>query len=683
MAQEKSLGERVEQAFNNIAKRQDILDWLANQPLSREWTKEDIWDCKPEYMAVLTEEEREFLLEGCEETLHYKYKNDETEKKNRRSFIPYGCVFAAFSFFFDAIIAKWFFGIISSIFFWIGLDKSGNGYVEQHSPRKKVYDYLASHPNAREDFLAANKKILDAEAERSDTEKRALARITEDFYKETQKVTRAFSKFIQKSARQHCVDYFINNSVEYGSGSKMSTRRIFQLFVGLDLLKVCERLGHPYDIFDLSFFPFVSLSISYPKIDEEWDYEYLSWIQSYSPYSKAEEYYEDIQHCVGENADAGVEYFGIYILQKSGYGHEDEYLRLIYRFASLVAKADGNISTEEADQLKAIQRQVNEFCSQKNENDLPLPPELPAPKPKKPEQPADNAHAEEQPVQQNEAQPDTKQDEAEKPKPAKPALEQLDELIGLEGVKAEIHKLHNYVKIQRKREACGMQSVPLAVHCVFTGNPGTGKTTVARILAEIFKDLGLLKKGHLVETDRSGLVAEYVGQTAVKTNKIIDSALDGVLFIDEAYTLASGGSNDYGHEAVATLLKRMEDNRDRLIVIIAGYKDEMQKFIDMNPGLQSRFTRYINFEDYNALALARIFHLNAKRYGYTLSPDAERRLNTVLTDMVLHKDEHFGNAREVRNLFEQTLQHQADRLIGIENVSEHDLATIEAEDIIG
>ena len=679
MTDNKKLAEDIGNVFSNIAKRQNIYDWLSQQPLSHDWKKEDIQKCKPEYVAVLTKEEREFLLKDCEDSLRYKYKNDEAERKNRKSFKRLGCVFAVIALFIDIVFFKYILAFISGLCFVFGIDKSGNGYVAENSPRKKVYDYLASHPNAREEFLAANKKILDAEAERRDTEKRALARITEDFYKETQKVTRAFSKFIQKSARQHCVDYFIDNSVEYGSGLKMPTRRIFQLFVGLDLLKVCERLGYPYDIFNLSFFPFVSLSISYPDVDTEWDYEDLSWR---SPYSKAEEYYEDIQHCVGENANAGVEYFGIYILQKSGYGHEDEYLRLIYRFASLVAKADGNISTEEADQLKAIQRQINEFCSQKNENDLPLPPELPAPKPKKPEQPADNAHAEEQPVQQKEAQPEAKQDEAEKPKPAKPALEQLDELIGLEGVKAEIHKLHNYVKIQRKREACGMQSVPLAVHCVFTGNPGTGKTTVARILAEIFKDLGLLKKGHLVETDRSGLVAEYVGQTAVKTNKIIDSALDGALFIDEAYTLASGGSNDYGHEAVATLLKRMEDNRDRLIVIIAGYKDEMQKFIDMNPGLQSRFTRYINFEDYNALALARIFHLNAKRYGYTLSPDADRRLNTVLTDMVLHKDEHFGNAREVRNLFEQTLQHQADRLIGIENVSEHDLATIEAEDIV-
>ena len=262
-------------------------------------------------MAVLTKEEREFLLKDCEDSLRYKYKNDETEKKNRKSFKRFGCVFAVLMLFIDIVFFKWVVGIISFVCFVLGLDKSGNAYVEQNSPRKKIYEYLASHPNAREEFLAANKKILDAEAERRDTEKRALARITEDFYKETQKVTRAFSKFIKKSARQHCVDYFIDNSVEYGSGLKMPTRRIFQLFVGLDLLKVCERLGYPYDIFNLSFFPFVSLSISYPDVDTEWDYEDLSWR---SPYSKAEEYYEDIQHCVGENANAGVEYFGIYFI---------------------------------------------------------------------------------------------------------------------------------------------------------------------------------------------------------------------------------------------------------------------------------------------------------------------------------------------------------------------------------
>ena len=523
------------------------------------------------------------------------------------------------------------------------------------TPRKRLKKYLEAHPNAREEFLAANKEILEKEAEearKKQSESIESTGISKEFLTSNQSLAEEFAAFVRKAAKNSEVVKFLKRIVQYENSTQLTPGTILELFAGLDMLKVSERLGHPFDKDSLASFPFIAVSLGFNDYQlDDWD---LSNQSEHSYQEMGEIFYNAVMKGVGMNKDAEVDYFGLYIFRSSGYGHEEDYLRFMYRFASLVAKANGNISAEEADILKEIQSQINEICNQKNTTDT-------------------------QQVQTEDKKEQTAPQQAE---PAKPALEQLDELIGLEGVKAEIHKLHNYVKIQRKREACGMQSVPLAVHCVFTGNPGTGKTTVARILAEIFKDLGLLKKGHLVETDRSGLVAEYVGQTAVKTNKIIDSALDGVLFIDEAYTLANGSSNDYGHEAVATLLKRMEDNRDRLIVIIAGYKDEMQKFIDMNPGLQSRFTRYINFEDYNALSLARIFRLNATRYGYTLSPDAERRLNTVLTDMVLHKDEHFGNAREVRNLFEQTLQHQADRLIGIENVSEHDLATIEAEDIV-
>jgi len=263
----------------------------------------------------------------------------------------------------------------------------------------------------------------------------------------------------------------------------------------------------------------------------------------------------------------------------------------------------------------------------------------------------------------------------------RPSFSDLDGLIGLDSVKEEVKTLRNYILIQQEREKQGLKSTSVSYHCVFTGNPGTGKTTVARIVADVYRSLGVLKKGQLVEIDRSGLVADYVGQTATKTNKIIDRALDGVLFIDEAYSLANGGENDYGKEAIATLLKRMEDNRDRLVVILAGYSSEMKQFIDSNPGLQSRFNRYIHFPDYNAEELFQIFEMNCQKHDYVMTDGAKSMLKSLLVKAVAEKDQNFGNARFVRNLFEKTIERQANRLSKQGFFSKDTLTEITAEDL--
>lgn len=263
--------------------------------------------------------------------------------------------------------------------------------------------------------------------------------------------------------------------------------------------------------------------------------------------------------------------------------------------------------------------------------------------------------------------------------------QELDELIGLGSVKQEVRSLANFVKLQKQREAQGLKTAKVSYHLVFYGSPGTGKTTVARIVGRIYKDLGVLKKGHTVETDRAGLCGEYVGKTGPKTDTVISKALDGVLFIDEAYSLVpeGGAGNDYGQEAISTILKRMEDYRDRLVVIVAGYKDEMQRFIDSNPGLQSRFNRYIDFPDYSGTELVDIFKMYMKKNQYTLAPDAEEYLKEQFEYVVAHKDRNFGNARFARNVFEKSIQQQANRLAGQTNLDKSRLTEPTVEDLQG
>ena len=258
---------------------------------------------------------------------------------------------------------------------------------------------------------------------------------------------------------------------------------------------------------------------------------------------------------------------------------------------------------------------------------------------------------------------------------------ELNGYIGLDTIKKEVESLINYVTIMQKRKDEGLPTPELSLHMVFSGNPGTGKTMVARLMSRIYKSLGLLSKGHLVETDRSGLVAGYVGQTAIKTQEIVNKALGGVLFIDEAYALTNHGENDYGQEAVDTLLKAMEDHRDDLIVIVAGYIELMEKFVSSNPGLKSRFNRFMHFPDYTLDEMMAIFEMRCTNAGYELADDeAKEALKARIT-----KDSQdvsgFGNARGVRNLFEKSLSCQADRLAKKETLTREDLVRLTREDI--
>ena len=360
--------------------------------------------------------------------------------------------------------------------------------------------------------------------------------------------------------------------------------------------------------------------------------------------------------------------------------HVPELETLVMRLANLVAKCDGTVTDSEAARLRSIQeefhRQLKPLRIDDDSNHDPCSPAT--------------GEAIQQ-VLDTKAVPHGNLQPAAATAPSHPAqgedalkeaLAELDGLIGLDKIKREVRTLANFLDVQRRRAEAGLPQTTVSLHMVFGGNPGTGKTTVARIVARIYAAMGVLKKGHLVETDRSGLVARYAGQTAALAHKKIDSAVDGLLFIDEAYSLVSEEGDDaFGHEALQVLVKRIEDDRHRLVVILAGYCEPMERLIAANPGLGSRFSTRLTFDDYTPGQLGRIFQLMCEKNHYIAPAETQARLLAGLAWLYERRDEHFGNGRLARNVFERAIRRLANRVAGVAPLTKELLTVLQPEDI--
>lgn len=350
----------------------------------------------------------------------------------------------------------------------------------------------------------------------------------------------------------------------------------------------------------------------------------------------------------------------------------------------LFAAVDDVVSEEEAGFVNKAADTMGALCAKDGIKGGKAPLDVKDFVTKRPEKPAENVDKPAVAAQgEGKTQEEAKAKEEAEPAPSlEELLAELDGLCGLDKVKKDVKSLINLVKVRKLRQEAGLPVPPMSLHLVFMGNPGTGKTTVARLLAKIYHAIGVLSKGQLVEVDRSGLVAGFVGQTAIKTNEVIAKALGGVLFIDEAYALANQDSpNDFGKEAIEALLKGMEDNRADLIVIVAGYTELMGNFINANPGLESRFNKYFYFEDYTGVQLMEIFKSMCQKHGYTVDEATEKFAAEGFTQLYDERDENFGNARDVRNIFERAVSRQSDRVATMESPKKEDLMTLAEADL--
>ncbi len=519
------------------------------------------------------------------------------------------------------------------------------GIIEQ-SPNHQ-YIVLVKHIN--------NLNSLFSQMESEDVPENIFG-ITEDYYNDVSEIVHSLVKLYIDIKKDTTIMYAISDSLPPNYGDR--EQKLAALFHA-DIMKIYQHFGHSTtNLKNREGFALVLLSSLILGENHSLDLRYNTINVMENLSKTVPSIFSSLNHIFDQYPDDNFFFIGQVLNRCRRRSFYTRYFTLLYRLFSIIAKADGSISNNEAKWLKTIL----ELTPQRENVNIVF-----------------NVEGD------SYKQSVLSKTESNKPKinpqESNPTKE-LNKLIGLSNVKMEINSLSNLVKIQQVRKNRGMSVSNISYHCVFTGNPGTGKTTVARIVAEIYKDLGVLNKGQLIETDRSGLVGEYVGQTAPKTNAIIDSALDGVLFIDEAYSLVQGGQNDYGMEAISTLLKRMEDDRDRLVVILAGYSKEMDDFINANSGLQSRFNRYIMFPDYSSEELMQIFNYIAKKNDYYLSKEAEKKVMSVIVEAIKNKDKNFGNARFVRNLFEKIITQQANRIASVSKITNEILAKIEEIDII-